>query len=62
MIEYVNLAAVVWLAYYTLGNVYTVQISINTGQRITSVNGFPLALSIASLITLGIAVIKEIVT
>ena len=62
MIDYFNLAAVVWLTYYILISAYTLQIAIQTGRRIANVQGFPLVLSITSLITLGIAVIKELIT
>ena len=60
MIEYVNLAAVVWLTFNILMTAYTIDLGIQTGRRMVRVNIIPLILSIASLITLGIAAIKEI--
>ena len=57
--EYVNLAAIVWLTFYTLSTAYLVNHSI--GHRIARVNMFPLVLSITSLTTLGISIIGDLI-
>ena len=54
---YVNLAAILWLTFYIISTACLIQ--NNLGMIVKGVNMFPLVLSIASLMTLFIMVVKE---
>lgn len=56
MIEYVNAAAVAWLTFYIVYNAHL--LNSNIGRRVIRVNMVPLIISIASLVTLGIAIVR----
>jgi len=56
--EYVNLAAVLWLTFYIVSTMCMV--NNNVGRKLERVNALPLVISIAALITLGIAIVGDL--
>lgn len=57
--DYVNLAAVVWLTFYILSTASL--INNNLGRTVVSLNLFPLVLSIISLFILGVSTIGGVI-
>lgn len=56
--EYLNLAAVLWLSFMTISTMYMA--NANIGNRIKGISIFPFVLSIVSLVILGITAVEGV--